>query len=110
MSVIIPFKNLPSFIENVTLDDIILNFKFVWNGRDNAWYMNISDSVNSPILQGIKIINSWELIIRFTDIRLPQGAILVVSLRGDEQVIGRDDMVDNYKLVYMTEDEVDAAI
>lgn len=106
MSVVIPFKNFPSFTQNITLDNIVLNFKFVWNGRDNAWYMDILDSVNSPILNGIKIVNGWELITRFTDIRLPQGALLVVSLRSDEEIIGRDDMIDNYKLVYFTEAEL----
>ncbi len=110
MSVVIPFKDFPSFIQNITLDNTVLNFKFIWNGRDEAWYMDISDSVNDPILSGIKIVNSWELITRFTDIRLPQGGLFVVSLRNDELVIGRDDMLDNYSLVYFTEEELNAPI
>ncbi len=110
MSVVIPFKDLPSFTESIVLDNIPLNFKFVWNGRDDAWYMNIFDSINDPILEGIKIVNGWELISNYTDIRLPLGALLVVSLRDDEEVIGRNDMVDNYKLVYLTEAELDASV
>lgn len=110
MSVVIPFKSFPSFIENITLDDIVLNFKFIWNGRDNAWYMDISDSINDPILQGIKVINGWELIARYTDIRLPQGALLVVSLNSDEEIIDRNGMIDNYSLIYLTEEELDASV
>lgn len=110
MSVIIPFKDHPSFTQNIVLDNIVLNFKFVWNGRDNSWYMSIFDSVNDPILQGIKIVNGWELIKRYTDIRLPQGILLVVSLKDDEEVIGRDSMLDDYNLIYFTEEEVDASI
>lgn len=110
MSVVVPFKDFPSFISNITLDNIVLNFKFLWNGRDEAWYMDILDSVNSPILQGIKIVNGWELIARFTDTRLPQGALIIVSLKGDQEVIGRNDMIEDYKIVYITEDELDAAV
>ena len=110
MSVIVPFKEFPSFVQNVVLDNIVLNFKLVWNGRDDAWVMDILDSDNSPILQGIKIVNGWELIQRYTDIRLPLGALMVVSLRGDEEVIGRDSMIDDYNLIYFTEAEVNASV
>ena len=110
MSVVIPFKNFPSFLENVILDDTVLNFRFLWNGRDLAWYMDILDSVNDPILSGIKVVNGWELITKYTDIRLPQGAILVVSSIGDREVIGRDGMVDNYSLIYFTEEELNASV
>ena len=110
MSLVIPFKSFPSFIENITLDNIVLNFKFIWNGRDNAWYMDISDAINDPILQSIKVVNGWELINKYTDIRLPQGALLVVSLKGDEEIISRNDMIDNYNLVYLTEEELNASV
>jgi len=110
VSVIIPFTTFPSFVQNITLDNIVLNFKFICNGRDNAWNMDILDSVNAPILNGIKVINSWELILRYTDTRLPQGALFVVSLQGDENVIDRDGMDDRYQLVYVTEDELNAPV
>ncbi len=110
MSVAIPFKDLPSFTESVTLDGVPLNFKFIWNGRDSAWFMDILDADNDAILNGVKIVNGWELIFRATDIRLPLGALLVVSLQGNEDVIRRDNMSTDYDLIYMTEAELDASL
>lgn len=110
MSVVIPFNPSPSFIQSITLDNIVLNFKFIWSGRNNSWSMDILDAVNSPILQGIKILNGWELIQKYTDTRLPQGVIIVVSLQGDEKEIDRDGMNDRYQLVYFTEAEVNASV
>lgn len=103
---VLPFKDFPSFLETVTLENIILNFRFRWNGRANSWFMDISDSLDDPIVHGVKIVNQWELINRLTDIRLPQGAIIVTPIDGSDDSVDRDDMIENIKLVYFDESEI----
>ena len=103
----IPMLDLPSFIEQVTLDNVpyILNFK--WVARGPFWIMDFSDREQNPLLTGIKISLFYELITRYPDRGLPPGQLYAGDDSEDKSNLGREDFVNGRaSLIYVPEAEV----
>lgn len=81
----------PNYRMSITLDDTPYIFDVRWNGRDGAWYFDLYDIVEAPILVGIKIVLGAVLGVRSKDVRFPTGALYAVDLSGD----GRDATIDD---------------
>lgn len=108
MSVLIPFFNdQASFQEEVVLDEIPYVFKFTYNTRMEFWTMNILTKDLEPIVQGIKIVLSYELISRFANPDLPQGQLYALDSGITETEVTRDNLGNIIQLVYVEADEVD---
>lgn len=78
---IIPFKPLPSFIEEITLGDIPYVLIFNWNSRGEFWTLDILDREENDIVIGIKLVNQYELLGIFAETNLPKGKLYVVDNR-----------------------------
>lgn len=53
-----------------------------WNTRDAAWYFDLLDQNEAPIVSGIKILLGVELGRRTTDQRMPKGVFWAADLSG----------------------------
>lgn len=55
-------------------------FDFRWNTRDGAWYFDLLDEFESPIVSGVKVVLGVELGRRTTDQRMPKGVFWAADL------------------------------
>jgi len=78
---IIPFKPLPSFIEEITLGEVPFILYFNWNSRGLFWTLDILDREENDIIIGIKLVNQYELLGMFAESNLPKGKLYVVDNR-----------------------------
>jgi len=79
MIVRIPFKPLPSFTEEITLNNIPYIFTFNWNSRGEFWALDIADREENPILSGLKLTNQNEILGNFVETGQPKGLLYVVD-------------------------------
>lgn len=69
-----------SFGTTLLATNYIINLR--WNTRDAAWYFDLLDQNESPIVSGIKIVLGVELGRRTTDQRMPKGVFWAADLSG----------------------------
>lgn len=109
MPVEIPFRDLPSWIEEVTLDNVPYILKFVWNSRGSYWTIGFYNLEQNPLILGIKMIIAYELISRYPDRDLPPGELYVVDPTLNYEKPGRNDFTGDQprlSLLYIEEDEI----
>jgi len=87
----LPTGGLPKFQIETTLDDVTLVLQFLWNSREQYFFMNVYDEVQTLLVSGHKVVVDWTLLQRYRDDRLPPGKIWVV--RADEDL---DITIDNF--------------
>lgn len=57
MATIIPFApSIPFYRFATTLDNVEYVFDVRWNGRDEAWYFDVSEADGTAIASGLKIV------------------------------------------------------
>jgi hypothetical protein len=76
-----------------------------WNSRHEFWTLDIQTREAAALINGIKLVINYELIRRYEDPNLPPGAIIPLDSSGKLERIGRDDLGEDVKLVYFTEEE-----
>ena len=64
------------------LDDTEYIFDVRWNGRDEAWYFDLSDAEGTLIRAGTKIVLGSYLGRRSVDSRYPNGVFAASDLSG----------------------------
>lgn len=102
----IPFKEPACWSMQITLDRIIYFLEFKWNALNEFWVMNILTSQKVPLILGIKIVPSYNLLAAYTVFGQPPGAIICQNIVDTVEGIGRFDMSQKFQLVYYTEAEV----
>lgn len=70
---------LPYYDFDVELDEVLFRLEFRFNGRDDAWYMKVSDLENRILRCGIKILDEWPLLRRWGTVEAPAGEIVAVN-------------------------------
>ena len=65
------------------LDDTEYIFNVRWNGRDESWYFDLSDSEGGIIRAGLKILLGAFPGRRSVDPRFPNGAFVVSDLSNE---------------------------
>ena len=83
MPVQIPF--IPeefNYSVSTVLDDTEFTFDVYWNGRDEAWYFDLSDA-DGIIRSGIKIMLGSFLGRRSVDPRYPNGTLVASDLSNE---------------------------
>ena len=91
-----------AFTQKTVLDGIsyILGFRF--NQTVGAWYMDILDASNNPILCGILLALNLPLTYRFIGrvAGLPRGQFVVVDESGNDQPLTRTNFGKGVNLIY----------
>jgi hypothetical protein len=99
MDVIIPWKSIPSWQQEINLSGITYHLRFMWNSLNRFWSISIFDRDQLPIILGLKLVINFNITgqYRFNNF---SGDILTVDLSQDLIVIGRNDMGDKVQLFY----------
>ena len=106
MPVELPVESAPpsqSFA--VDLDGQIYRFEIVWNERAEAWSLSILQPDETPIVMGVRISGSWDLLEHYSRPELPPGNLLSVDMGGDNEPPGRFDLGERVRLIYFGADE-----
>jgi hypothetical protein len=82
------------------LEGVVYNFRFKYNSRAGRWTMDISSEDGTPIVNGIPIVSSFELIRRFAKSELPPGRIVAVDLFESGEEPGEFSFDSGFELVY----------
>lgn len=99
--IILPTRtDYPHYEFEIDLEDVTFIFEFMWNGRDEAWYMSIFDVTKTPLLSGRKVVLGFPLLSRFRDPRLPKGEINAIDTTGSNIEPGLSDLGARVRLLY----------
>jgi hypothetical protein len=65
------------------LEGTLYRFLFIWNERDEAWFMTVSDTDDDPIASGVRVVADFPLLRRVADARAPLGDIVALDSTGE---------------------------
>lgn len=106
---LIPVRNDTSFTETVSLDGKPYDLTFIWNQREEAWQLSIAFESRN-LVQGVKIVPTWELISRFANSDLPPGLILVIDTARKYTRPVKEDLGVRLKIFYVPEGGITNAL
>lgn len=107
--------SVPSYRFSTTLDSFgdgseIVPQTYVidvhWNARDEAWYMDLLASDETPIRHGLKIVLGALIGGRCVDERFPAGCFMAVDLSGEGREATLDDIGTRVVLYFYTAAEL----
>lgn len=104
--IIIPFEDLPSFTEEITLSGVTYILDFNWNSRGNFWSLSVYDRDQIPIVTGIRLIAYYELIKQYVDKGLPSGEMYVIDPSENMLEVEQNDFQSRSFLVYFEDGEL----
>lgn len=110
MAVQIKIPNIPSSVQQVTLDNTTYTIKSYFNVRDEGWRLDISDIDGNIILAGAKIMPVANLTGKYILDAFPNGNLWVLPTTSGTTAVGFDNFGTgkNYQLWYLTlEEEVE---
>jgi len=117
MTISIPLPTLPDSVQTTTLDGQDFRLRFIWNQREDTWFLSIADGSGSPIADGIKVVVSSDLLALVSGPRAPIGVLMAIDGRAVPSTEalktlavdpGFADLGDAIRLVYATAAEVAA--
>ncbi len=68
-----------AFFFSVDLEGVDYVFSFQYNGREDFWYVDISDVEGNPIRSGMKVVSNFPLMRLCKEEDIPPGKILVLD-------------------------------
>lgn len=109
MAVVIPvFTALPIYRQEVTLDNTSYILDIIWNERSAQWALNILESDETPVVEGIKLVLKYQLLDVYKNLpNVPPGNLFCVDNTGEEIKVTRTNLGDTVQLVYIPESELD---
>lgn len=85
-------QDVPDYTLRTRLEGSDYNLRFMWNQREERWYMTISTDAGELLAAGVKIIPNWPLLRYYQwDRRLPQGTLMAMDLTNDGSPPGLSD-------------------
>lgn len=98
----------PFYRVGITLFDTPYLLDVRWNTRDSAWYFDILDAAEVPIMCGIKIVLGALSLWRCVDPRKPSGMMVAMDLSGKGREATIDDLGTRVIVVHYTVEELRA--
>lgn len=93
------------FHRKTKVDGKHLRFDYRWLPRPEAWYMDVSDIQGDPIIYGQKLVLRYPMFRRTVDERLPDGVFIFVRIDNRDEKLGKNDLGDGVRFLYLTHDE-----
>lgn len=72
----------PLFSLRVQLDGVDFQLGFDYSGREDRYYLSVSDADGDLIVGGLKVVDNWFLLTRVADSRRPMGDIMALQTDG----------------------------
>jgi hypothetical protein len=98
--------DLTNFDFLIELDGTLYNMSLYWNDREGHWYMDIYNEDLEPLLLGAKLVQSYDMLKDYNDVRLPPGLLLYFKATETAEE-APDNLGVDYTLVYFTEAEAE---
>lgn len=96
-----PTRNdLPSYKYVISLDGTNFTLTFTYNIRMGKWFLNLGDSINTPIVSQVPIVSTWPLFDRFNEEGIPLGTLFAFDSSGQNLDPGRFDLGDRVRMFY----------
>lgn len=90
---ILPFQpSIPSYDFTTTIEGRSLIFLPRWNEREVAWFLDITEIDQTPIISGAKLVLGAFIGRESTHIMFRRGVLVCVDTTGNQQEAGYDDM------------------
>ena len=106
MPLVIPVRTLPSYSFEIDLDNTVYRMWFRWNTLHSFWTMDIQTREGIDLIIGVKLIVNAQLIRRYVDDKLPAGELIALDFTGKLLTIGRNDLGNDVKLIYIQRSEL----
>lgn len=94
-------EGLSDWTQRTLLDGREYVLRFVWNTREERWYMTISDQDEVVIAAGIKVVADWPLNRLLTSDAAPPGRLIAVDTSGSGEAPGLTDLGQRVLLAYV---------
>lgn len=108
MPVLLPFKpSIPFQRVSTTLAGIEYVLQLRWNGRDEAWYLDVLTEDEDVIRAGVKIVLGSLLGRRSVDVRFPPGVLIATDHSGAGVDASLDDLGVRVAVYFYTLAEMD---
>lgn len=106
----VPTRTSPlEYREQVTLDGIVFTLLFTYNLREDFWYLDLLDSSDVPVKQGIKLVTGFSLLRLVADTTIrPPGGLVAVDPTGQDREPGRETLGTDSILIYIEEADLPA--
>jgi hypothetical protein len=101
--IIIPtLQDVAAWTQRTTLEGTEYILDFNWNGRDGAWYMNISTIAGAALVCGIKLVSNRKLFRRFHHIDgMPLGELVIFDGSGSIPWPGYSELNAGVDVIYI---------
>jgi hypothetical protein len=75
------YNGTANYRTTIALDGVNFILHFLWNGRDEHWYLSVHDGDDTPITGYVsrKLVGNWFVGNRSTDPNRPDGLLFIVS-------------------------------
>ena len=103
---IIKWFDDPYFEQTVTLGLASFMITCCWNVRDEAWYVSVYKSDETPLVIGKKLTIDVNVLSDVYDDGKPDGGLYAIVMGNNIDVITRNNMGSEVELVYIGDDEV----
>lgn len=80
--------------------------RVLWNVNYEYWSLSIFTVDNEPILQNIKLVKNFNVLVDFKDLRLPPGGIYLLQERGNTTRPQFDELGTTHNLYYVEDLEI----
>ncbi len=114
--IIIPtYQKISSkYVIDIELNGTMFSLHFLWNTREEFWYMNIFSAEGDPVITGIKIVPKYALLEQFKAVPgLPEGDFFVVDNDQNNpysEGITYDNFGTRYSLLFITTEEIENGV
>ncbi len=100
--------DFPDFVQTTVLGDTIFRLQFIFNSRQQSWYLSIFEAGGGVLVHGIRLRTTWDVIRQLVQVEMPDGAIIPTDVEGRGAEPGRNDLVEGkIPVVFVPEDEID---
>lgn len=99
-------QSIPNYRIGVPIDGTLFLFDFRWNARDAAWYFDMYEADETPIVVGVKIVLGTYLGRRCTHPFFASNVLVARDTSGQGLDAGFDDLGARVVLLRFTDEEV----
>lgn len=102
-------QGYPDQTSDVAIGDQTFTIRVKWNERFAFWSMGIYDRESTPIATGMRMVRDSQLI-GFLGLSQFDGDFIFIRIYGDKDEADFDSLGDDFTLVYVSGDEINAVV
>ena len=80
----IPYPDTTNEDMQVLLDGVSYSLTWLWNGRDDHWYLSISLQDGTTVASGMRVVVGWDLLQSVSSLDAPPGELYFFDMSTDD--------------------------